>query len=112
MNVSSVTSLTAGREPRAEKYEVYFNFKQFKICVYMTKSQQLSMCYILYLYLNIYNPFDLKVTLRIVASVPHLQRASFSIKTEFLPYSTTIKLLSLYDAYKQCYLSLRTSLQC
>jgi hypothetical protein len=46
----------------------------------------------------------------IVAFVPNSQRASFYSVIEFLPYSTTVKLLPLYNTYKWSYLSLRALL--
>src|SRR4051812_29141806 len=49
---------------------------------------------------------------RVVAFPPNLQRAFFYCRTDFLPHSTTIKLLPLLILITGSYLSLITLLRC
>ena len=57
-------------------------------------------------------PFLPKNYIRIVAFAPNLHRAFFYSRIDFLPYSTTVKLLPLLILIIGSYSSLRTSLRC
>jgi hypothetical protein len=57
-------------------------------------------------------PFLSKNYIRIVAFAPNLHRAFFYSRIDFLPYSTTVKLLPLLILIIGSYSSLRTSLRC
>lgn len=106
-----VTSLPAWRDTlRAETYGGYFDFKQLGICAHVSIRNSLYKSYTIATPKHL-EPFLPKNYIRIVAFTPNLHRAFFYSRIDFLPYSTTVKLLPLLILIIGSYSSLRISLR-